>query len=133
MDVTSRVVSRTLAAILAFGLAAAVSQRGHAQTGVRTWMDYGGDPANSRHMALNQINKSNLDQLSVAWRYPTHDTISYVFNPVVADDVMYVLARNNSLVAIDATTGKEIWIRRARGTPRAINYWKARTTDRRHC
>ena len=41
---------------------------------------------------------------------------------------MYVLARNNSLVAIDATTGKEIWIHNnlygiiARG----INFWQSK-------
>ena len=98
------------------------------------WADYGGTPDNARHVALRQIDKSNLAQLGVAWSYPTRDTISYVFNPVVVDNVAYVLARNNSLVALDATTGKEIWIHEdLRGiAPRGINYWQSKDgADRR--
>ena len=70
----------------------------------------------------------------MAWSYPTSDTISYVFNPIVVDNVTYVLARNNSLVALDATTGKEIWIHEnLRGiAPRGINYWESKDrSDRR--
>ena len=70
----------------------------------------------------------------MAWSYPSRDTISYVFNPIVVDNVAYVLARNNSLVAIDATTGKEIWIHEdLRGiAPRGINYWESKDrSDRR--
>ena len=47
---------------------------------------------------------------------------------------MYVLARNNSLVALDATTGKEIWIHEdLQGiAPRGINYWESKDrSDRR--
>jgi quinoprotein glucose dehydrogenase len=98
------------------------------------WSDYGGAPDNARHVALSQITKANLPQLGVAWSYPTNDTISYVFNPIVVDNVAYVLARNNSLVAVDATTGKEIWIHEnLRGmAPRGINYWQSKDgTDRR--
>jgi quinoprotein glucose dehydrogenase len=73
-----------------------------------TWTDFGGGPDNARYLTLDKINKSNLQQLGVAWSYPTRDNISYVFNPVVVDNVMYVLARNNSLVALDGSTGKEI-------------------------
>jgi quinoprotein glucose dehydrogenase len=98
------------------------------------WSDYGGTPDNARHVALAQIDKSNLQRLGVAWSYPTRDTMSYVFNPVVVDNVAYVLARNNSLVALDATTGKEIWIHEGlRGiAPRGINYWESKDrSDRR--
>jgi quinoprotein glucose dehydrogenase len=47
---------------------------------------------------------------------------------------MYVLARNTALVAIDATTGKEIWVHEnLQGiAPRGINYWESKDrTDRR--
>lgn len=98
------------------------------------WADYGGAPDNARHVALTQITKANLAQLGVAWSYPTSDTISYVFNPIVVDNVAYVLARNNSLVALDATTGTPIWIHEGlRGiAPRGINYWQSKDgADRR--
>src|SRR5258705_391730 len=41
---------------------------------------------------------------------------------------MYVLAKNNSLVAIDATTGKELWIHaNLRGIiQRGVNFWQSK-------
>ncbi len=115
-------------------IAAMATQHGHAQSGRTTWTDYGGGPDNARYFSLNQINKSTLDQLGVAWTYPTNDNVSYVFNPIVVDNTIYVLARNNSLVALDATTGREIWIHEGlQGiAPRGINYWESKDrSDRR--
>ncbi len=115
------------AALLVVCAAALISEHGHAQTDRRTWTDYGGGPDNARYFTLDQINKSTLDQLAAAWTYPTKDNVSYVFNPVVVDNVVYVLARNNSLVALDGTTGREIWIHEGlQGiAPRGINYWES--------
>ena len=112
----------------------AAGQLADAQVNRRVWRDYGGSPDNSRYLTLDQITKSNVDRLAVAWTYPTKDTIAYVFNPIIVDRVMYVLARNNSLVALDATTGKEIWIHEGlQGiAPRGINYWESSDrSDRR--
>lgn len=91
-----------------------------------TWRDYGGSVDNSHFSTLTQINKSNVDKLKVAWSYATHDGIPYVFAPIVIDDVMYVLARDHSLVAIDATTGAEKWIHSALDgiSLRGITYWE---------
>ena len=79
-----------------------------AQQNHRSWMDNGGGPDNSHYLALTHINKSNVDKLALAWSYPSNDNLAYVWNPLIVDNVMYVLARGNSLVALDATTGKEI-------------------------
>ena len=100
----------------------------------KVWSDNGGGPDNSHFSALNQITKQNVGQLDVAWSYPSNDTISYVWNPLIVGNVMYVLARNNSLVALDAATGKEIWIHEALMgiAPRGINYWESKDhKDRR--
>src|SRR5438876_8152797 len=121
-------------ALCALCLVLAAAQAADAQRSRREWKDYGGTPDNSRYLELDQIRKTNLDQLSAAWTYPTRDTIAYVFNPVIVDNVMYVLAKNNSLVALDATTGKEIWIHEdLQGiAPRGINYWESKDRkDRR--
>jgi len=75
-----------------------------------TWENYGGGPDQSKYVVLDDITKSNVHQLKEAWFYPTRDNKTYNFNPIVVDTVMYVLARNNSLVALDARNGKEIWI-----------------------
>ena len=115
-------------------IAAIAAERGHAQSNRTTWTDYGGSPDNARYFTLDQINKSTLTQLADAWTYPTSDNVSYVFNPVVVDNTVYVLARNNSLVALDATTGREIWIHEdLQGiAPRGINYWESKDrSDRR--
>jgi quinoprotein glucose dehydrogenase len=100
----------------------------------KTWMDYGGGPDSSHYVELNQIDKSNVSRLQVAWTYPTDDNRSYLFNPIVVGDVMYVLARNSSLVALDAATGKEIWIHENLPglSTRGIAYWQSRDRkDRR--
>src|SRR6185503_19963417 len=56
------------------------------------------------------------------------------FNPVVVNDVIYTSGRNGSLVALDASTGKEIWIHEklAGMTGRGMNYWQSEVgKDRR--
>ncbi|HEU0121794.1 MAG TPA: PQQ-binding-like beta-propeller repeat protein [Bryobacteraceae bacterium] len=100
----------------------------------KNWSDYGGGPDSSHFVSLGQITKSNVNQLQVAWTYPTGDNHAYLFNPVIVDNVMYVLARNSSLVALDATTGKEIWIHENLPglTSRGIAYWESKDRkDRR--
>ncbi len=100
----------------------------------RTWSSYGGGHDQSKFTTLDQITRENVDQLEVAWIYSAGDEQPYQFNPIVAHGVMYVLARNNSLVAVDLDTGGELWIH-ANLTGihrRGINYWEnADATDRR--
>jgi glucose dehydrogenase len=98
------------------------------------WKDYAGAADSSKYVPLTQINKSNVNLLKVAWTYPTGDTLNYQFNPVIVDNVMYVLAKNSSLVALNATTGEEIWIHANLRSisRRGINYWEsADRSDRR--
>ena len=105
-----------------------------AQQDHRKWTNYGGGPDSSHYVALNQINKSNVNQLKIAWIYPTGDDNTYLFNPIVVDNVMYVLAKNSSLVALDAATGKEIWIHASLPglSTRGIAYWESKDRkDRR--
>src|SRR5512132_198386 len=100
-----------------------------------TWMDYGGSADSAQYSALKQIDRSNVAKLQVAWTYPTGAPGNYLFNPIVVDSVMYVLAKNNSLVALDAASGKEIWTHefpKGRITTRGVNYWESRDrSDRR--
>src|SRR4029077_8856486 len=75
----------------------------------KTWRDYGGASDAAQYSALSQINRSNVSKLEVAWTFPTGDNNRYFFNPIIVDGVMFVLAKSNSIVALDAATGKEIW------------------------
>src|SRR5882724_1340289 len=116
--------------ILAAGLPA--SAQNH-----ETWRDYGGASDSAQYSALAQISRSNVAKLEVAWTYSTGDNNKYFFNPIAVDGVLYVLARNNSIVALDAATGKEIWTHETgQGTKvitnRGINYWESSDkSDRR--
>lgn len=102
-----------------------------------TWRDYGGSADSAQYSALTQINRANVSKLQVAWSYPTADNRKYFFNPLVVDNVMYVMAKNNSFVALDATTGKEIWTYSPPPdtkviTNRGLNYWESKDrSDRR--
>src|SRR5580692_12668880 len=88
-----------------------------------TWSQYLGGPDSSQYSALKQINKSNVTKLEVAWTYPAGPG-TIVFDPLVVDGVMYVLAQNNSVVALDAATGKELWVHpnTGAGGTRGMNY-----------
>jgi quinoprotein glucose dehydrogenase len=88
------------------------------------WRDNLAGPDSSNFVDLDQIKKTNVNQLEVAWTYP-YATAG--FNPVVVDDVMYVTGRNGSLIALDASTGKEIWIHEDLNglTSRGINFWQS--------
>src|SRR5437763_15500721 len=75
-----------------------------------TWKDYLGGPDSSHYSALKQINTKNVNQLQVAWSYETGDNANYTFSPLVVDDIAYFAAKQGSLVAVDAATGKELWV-----------------------
>jgi len=99
-----------------------------------SWENYGGGSDQSKFVTVKDITKSNVGQLKEVWFYPTRDNKSYNFNPIIVDTVMYVLARNNSLVALDARNGNEIWVHsNLEGIARrGINYWEsADRKDRR--
>jgi quinoprotein glucose dehydrogenase len=97
----------------------------------KEWPDYAGSPEGTRYVDLKQITKANVDKLDVAWTYPYAET---GFNPIVAHGIVYTKARNKSLVAIDASTGREIWIHDGliNMTERGMNYWESKDgKDRR--
>lgn len=141
----ARVASRLLCcAFLSFLGAAPGSPQSHA-----SWSDYLGGSDSSHYSALSQINRSNVSQLEKVWSYPTGDHFSYGFSPLVVDNEILVLAKNGSLVALNATTGGEIWTHefapppgapsfrgagyggRGRGN-RGANFWESKDrSDRR--
>src|SRR5262245_52408293 len=85
-------ISRFAAALVALTLAAVAPPFGQTPPERRSWRDYGGGPDNARFSTLNQITKANVAALRPVWTYPTSDTASYVFGPLVVDNVAYVLA-----------------------------------------
>ena len=92
-----------------------------------TWSQYGGGPDQSKYFDASEITKDNVGQLQVAWMYNSEDSMSYFFSPIVVDSMMYVMAKNFSLVAVNVHTGKEVWIHtKLMGlSRRGINYWES--------
>jgi len=93
------------------------------------WSLPGPDSSNFRD--YTQITKENVGQLEQAWFYPY---ASPTFSPVYAHDVLYGLRRDQALVALNATTGEEIWVHEELNgiTSKGINYWEsADGSDRR--
>src|ERR1043165_1587047 len=78
------------------------------------WPRVGNDAGGTRYSALKQINKSNVARLKVAWVYHTGDagpgnSTTIECTPIVVDGVMYVTTVRGTVVALDASSGKEIW------------------------
>ncbi len=67
----------------------------------RTYDTYGFSP-------LDQINKENVSTLQEAWRMPL-DIGSSTPTPLVHDGVMFLLATDDMLLAMDASTGELLW------------------------
>ena len=114
----------TAALVVGLGLTAVGQQQ-------REWRDYAGGPDSSRFVAATAINRSNVSKLEVAWSYPGGQTD---FNPLVVRDVVYGRGPNGSFVALEAATGKQIWIsERTEGfNVRGMNYWESKDgKDRR--
>jgi len=129
-----------------------------AQSPKTDWREYLGGPDSSHFSPLKQITPANVSKLDVAWSYQAGESGSYVYAPLVVDNVAFVLAKGGSIVALDAATGKEIWTHSfapgaARGGPpagasveaapapgrgggaggaRGLNYWESKDrSDRR--
>lgn len=75
-----------------------------------TWHRSHGDAGSTRYSALTQVHRDNVQQLEVAWIYRSNDGAENIqANPIVVDDVMFAPTAGHHIVAIDASTGAELW------------------------
>ncbi len=71
-----------------------------------------GGAYNIRYSPLTQINRENVKQLQVAWTYDSGDAFQgseMQSNPIVVEGLLYATTPKMRVVALDATTGKEVW------------------------
>lgn len=106
------------------------------------WPVYRGDPQGTQYAPLAQIHAQNVRQLRPAWEYHTRDAVqrsTMHVNPVVVNGVMYITTAALKAVALDAATGREIWVfdpaRYNNGTVvrlrnRGLAYWKGAEGER---
>jgi quinoprotein glucose dehydrogenase len=86
--------------------------------GVSDWGFYGGDGFGRRFSSLDQINRSNVAQLKVAWQYRSGELgagfarsgkLTFEATPVLAYGSLYLETATNVVIAIDPRTGQEHW------------------------
>jgi len=73
------------------------------------WASYGKNLTNQRFSTLTQINKDNVNNLELAWKFKSGVAATFQASPLVINNVMFVSLPHNHVVALDAKTGKEIW------------------------
>ena len=141
--IASRRVKTCLACMAAAAMSVAVAsqQTGDAGARVGDWPTYGHDPGASRFSPLTQITPANVGRLDVAWTYhmkpappsPAQQAgrgspgfAASEVTPLVVGDIMYLSTPYYRVVALDATTGKEVWVfQLPSGNPstRGVEYW----------
>ncbi len=112
---TSRFTALTVVLLVASALFAGVAD---AQVGAsrltsddpNNWPMYHRTYDGYRYSPLAQINKTNVKDLQVAWVHQSGVVLQGLEStPLVIDGVMYYIASNNRVFALDGATGKEIW------------------------
>lgn len=77
------------------------------------WPAWGRNTAGNRYAQFDQINKSNVKDLKVAWTYRTGELAidggEYQVTPLKVDDTLYLCTPLNKVIAVDAVSGKEKW------------------------
>jgi quinoprotein glucose dehydrogenase len=81
------------------------------------WPNYAGSLASHKYSPLSQIDKTNVANLAVAWRWrsPDNDITAFqnsVFEatPLMVDGVLYTSTSFSQVAAIDAETGETLWV-----------------------
>jgi quinoprotein glucose dehydrogenase len=105
------------------GLCLGGSFTAHAQ---QDWPAYGGHDG-THYSSLSQINRDNVKNLVVAWKYDTGEAGGIEANPVIVGKVLYTTTPGRSVIALDAATGKLIWKFESdlegRVLSRGVSYW----------
>ena len=135
-------IGRIFVAILVGSLGAGAATVGGVQTAVvdGEWHYYGGDAASTRYAPLDQIDRDNVTDLQIAWRWKADNfgprpEFNYRTTPLMVNGVLFATAgTRRAVVAIDPGTGETLWAYRmdegARGATaprpnsgRGVAYW----------
>ncbi|WP_162051788.1 outer membrane protein assembly factor BamB family protein [Pontibacter pamirensis] len=102
--------------LLIIGSCISSTKEATVDTQEQDWPAYGGNTAGNRYSTLTQINKSNVQQLQVAWTYDTGENnnpeergINIQCQPIMANGMVYATSPRLRLFGVKATTGEEVW------------------------
>ena len=83
------------------------------------WPYYGGDAGGTKYSPLKEINRDNVRRLRPLWTFDFGDSSdgtkapsrsAFEATPLVVDGVMYITTPFHRLFALDAETGKQLWV-----------------------
>ncbi len=105
------------------------------------WRRYNGDWGGAKYSALNQINRTNVQELELVWRFRVDDFVegrntAIQFNPLMVNGVLYLVTVGQKIVAMKPDTAKKIWEfdpyeeSGATGKTRAIVHWEDGNDER---
>lgn len=72
-----------------------------------------GGPYNIRYSELSQIGRANVSSLQLAWSWNAHEEFKdseMQSNPIVVDGILYATTPRLHVVALDARTGRQLWL-----------------------
>src|SRR6266576_4579776 len=82
------------------------------------WPNYGNDPGGTRYSAARQIDRTNVNQLQLAWSYRTgamqQETrlsrkAAFEATPILVDKKLFLTTPYNVVIALDPRTGAKLW------------------------
>ena len=103
-----------------------------AQAGASTlthadWDAYNGGESGDHYSALTQINRENVAKLRQVWLFDLHQKGGLQTNPLMIDRTLYACDTQQTVIALDAVTGKQLWSfapDKPSGQPiRGLTYW----------
>jgi len=81
----------------------------HATREPQSWLTYSGTYNSQRYSTLNQITRTNIGRLKVAWIYQIRAHHKVETSPLVFDGIMYISEPPSDVTALDLRTGRPIW------------------------
>ena len=100
-----------LLALLAAPLHAQISYERilQAEDEPESWLTYNGSYMSQRYSRLEQIDRDNVGDLELRWLLQNQVFGAWQSSPIVADGIMYLTERPNSIMAVDPITGRVFW------------------------
>ncbi len=76
----------------------------------KDWLSHGLDYTEARFSRLSRVNAGNAKSLGLVWSYNLESTRGVEATPLIVDGIMFITASWSIVHAIDARTGKRLWV-----------------------
>ncbi len=117
----------TLAVFLPIVTPIAESQSTRTKLSNADWAAYNGGQSGDHYSELTQINRGNVASLRQIWIYDLHQQGGLETNPLIIGHTLYAYDTQQSVIALDAVTGKKLWTfvpeSPSEQPTRGLSYW----------